>query len=196
MIWFSRHSKQINGNGGGVYLPRCGGCLIAQDSAPDVAISEHETGQDSGVPEDSAMADSSPVNNASSNPVRIPRFSRISFPSDDEEDEIVGLQQENARLRANRDMADYKYATIVEFSGHQYRVISILSTHFAHLNSSQDKREKREISGKTNEVLNRAEDIIIKLNDIIPGIDKLVADQGNGQKLIDWINGDDHIYVP
>ena len=83
---------------------------------------------------------------------------------------------------------------VVEFFAHQFRVMSILSTHFAHLKSSQDKRERRELSGEINKVLDRSEDIMVKLNGIIPGMDKLIS--ASGEELIDWINGDDHIHAP
>ena len=143
---------------------------------------------------------------------QFPRFSRISLSSDDDDQGLdaalheaylriaklqeanLKLQGENTGMLADWEKANFKYATVVEFAAHQFRVMSILSTHLSHLGATQDKREKRELSRKINEILGRSEEIMTKLNSMIPGIDRLIS--STGKDLNDWIEADEHFHAP
>ena len=112
------------------------------------------------------------------------------------QDKVAALQAEAAGLQASQNEGDFKYKTVVEFFAGQHRIIGILSTLFAQRSACQDRRQKREIGEEINNMLKQAERIVRHLGVMVPGMDKLIADQGDGRALLDWIERKEHFQNP
>ena len=112
------------------------------------------------------------------------------------QNKVTALQAEVAGLQVIQDKGDFKYKTVVEFSAHQHRVISILSSLFAEQSACYNRKEKKEIGEKINTILKNAERLVKHLGTRVPGMDKLIADQGDGQGVLDWIVQKEHFLNP
>ena len=95
-----------------------------------------------------------------------PMFKRIAFSSSGDkkdttiialQDKVTALQAEVTGLQAIQEKGDFKYKTVMEFSAHQHRVISILSSLFAEQSACHDKKEKRDFGEEINTILENAE---------------------------------------
>ena len=99
-------------------------------------------------------------------------------------------------LKEKLGKADFRIKTVVEYAEHQRRIIALLITQFIKWRHSKNKSEKRDVIHQVNDVFDQSNKALSLLDGMIPGMASLIGAEDNGQRLLNWLNEEDHIDSP